>query len=185
MEILTQIPVFEDLQKPTEALKLRKIRYADIPALFRILTKPEVNQFLSIEVPNSEDDIKKNIKFAMMDWNAEIGLSYCIMLGSEVIGAVNLYNIRWHYSRGEVGIYLDTPYWKKGYGTKILAKMIDYAFTSLGLHRLEARVYPENESSIRLFEKMGFEKEGVCRHFIQNLMGEWQDVIQYSLISTK
>jgi RimJ/RimL family protein N-acetyltransferase len=95
---------------------------------------------------------------------------------------VNLYNIRWYYSRAEIGLFLDSNYWGKGYGSKILKKIIQFSFFDLGLHRLEAHIFPQNEASIRLFEKFGFKKEGICKDYVQNLEEKWQDVIQYSLL---
>mgnify|MGYP005849092943 CR=1 FL=1 len=180
MKILTQLSVPIQLN---ETLVLRKVDTRDFKEIYRILSDPKVTKYLSIELPENEEDIKKNIKFSIMDWNAAVGLSYSVFLNGTFIGLVNLYNIRWYYSRAEVGLFLDSRYWEKGYGSKILRKIIEYCFYTLGLHRLEAHIFPQNEASIRLFEKFGFKREGICRDYAQNLDDQWQDCIQYSLLS--
>ncbi len=182
MDILTQLSIPLHLN---DTMVLRKVSHHDHKDIFRILNDKRVIQYLSIEIPESEDDIKRTIKFSIMDWSAGVGLSYSIILNNTIIGMVNLYNIRWYYSRAEIGIFIDSQYWGQGYGTRILRKMIEYAFDILGLHRLEAHIFPENEASIRLFEKFEFKREGICRDYVQNLDEKWHDVIQYSLLSTE
>jgi ribosomal-protein-alanine N-acetyltransferase len=47
--------------------------------------------------------------------------------------------------------------------TEALQAIIDYGFTKMNLHRMEALVSTGNVPSLRLMEKYNFVKEGVLR----------------------
>jgi len=61
----------------------------------------------------------------------------------------------------EISYILDKPYWGKGYATEIAGETLKYGFEKLGLKRITALVYPQNESSISVLNKIGmkYEKE--------------------------
>lgn len=62
-----------------------------------------------------------------------------------------------------IGIMVHTEYQGMGIGTKLLQTVIDLADNWLMLHRLELEVFADNEKAINLYQKMGFEIEGVRR----------------------
>ncbi|MFB6363349.1 GNAT family N-acetyltransferase [Paenibacillus elgii] len=72
-------------------------------------------------------------------------------------------------------------YWGKGYGTEALKLLLDYAFLELNLHRVSLRVFSFNERAIKLYEKLGFRREGISR---QGLFreGAWHDIIHMGLL---
>jgi RimJ/RimL family protein N-acetyltransferase len=55
----------------------------------------------------------------------------------------------------------------KGYGTDALRAMLRWAFRHLNMHRIELSVEPENQRAVRVYEKLGFVREGLRRehHF--------------------
>ena len=60
--------------------------------------------------------------------------------------------------------------------------VIDFAFNTLNLHRIEADVDTENAGSLALLEKLGFQREGLFRErwFVY---GKWQDSVMLGLIN--
>ena len=99
-----------------------------------------------------------------------------------IIGTVCLYDISKVYSRADIGYKFSSDYHHKGYASEAVEKLLDIAFTDLNLHRICARVVEDNLPSLRLLENLGFEKEGICRDYIQ-LGGIWTDHLQYSLLA--
>lgn len=71
-------------------------------------------------------------------------------------------NHRLRHSAG-IGIMVHRDYQNKGVGSALMEKLIDLADNWLMLVRLELTVFEDNERAIRLYEKFGFEKEGVKR----------------------
>lgn len=101
----------------------------------------------------------------------------------EPIGTISLTNIqRGVYQSCQIGYKLDRSFQKKGYMSEALIKIMEYAFYPLKLHRLEAYIMPENQASIALVERLGFEKEGLCKSFLK-INGKWEDHLQYAFVN--
>jgi RimJ/RimL family protein N-acetyltransferase len=58
---------------------------------------------------------------------------------------------------------LDPTHWLKGFGSEATQLMVDYAFTTLNLNRIQLHVCAENAPAIKIYQRVGFIKEGVLR----------------------
>lgn len=63
---------------------------------------------------------------------------------------------------------------RQGLMTEALDALVKYAFQEMNLHRVMANYVPENAGSARVLEKLGFEKEGLAKNYLQ-IAGEWRD----------
>jgi L-phenylalanine/L-methionine N-acetyltransferase len=82
---------------------------------------------------------------------------------------------------GGLGIMVHREYQGLGAGRKLMEAVIDLADNWLTLVRVELTAYVDNERAIALYQKMGFEKEGVCRKAaIRN--GHFEDLIMMARI---
>jgi RimJ/RimL family protein N-acetyltransferase len=63
----------------------------------------------------------------------------------------------------DLGYALLPEFWSKGFALESASAVLAYARGTLGLKRVAAVVNPDNQSSIRLLEKMGFEFERMVR----------------------
>lgn len=100
-----------------------------------------------------------------------------------VIGTVCLHDISYGaYLCSEVGYKFDKNYWHKGYAREALSQVLQIAFTDLKLHRIFARVVPENTPSIRLLTSLGFTEEGLEHKSIQ-IQGKWTDHLRFALLN--
>lgn len=103
-------------------------------------------------------------------------------IGYGQIAFVDPYNLRC-----KVGITIGAKdEWGKGYAREALCAVIDYCFEELELNRIGAEIYDFNARSLRLFEGLGFQREGVERqnvlksdgfhdeHIFGLLRSEWQ-----------
>ncbi len=93
----------------------------------------------------------------------------------ELIGTVSLTEVlRGPLQSCYIGYVLDKNHNGKGYMTEAVRLVVDYAFTELKLHRIEAGVMPHNIRSMRVLEKAGFHKEGIARKNVK-INGRWED----------
>ncbi len=68
----------------------------------------------------------------------------------------------------------------QGYMTEALGLVVRDAFTTLGLHRLEANIQPGNAGSIALARRCGFELEGYSARYLK-VGGRWRDHERWAL----
>lgn len=102
---------------------------------------------------------------------------------TQIIGTVALHNIATTaYSSCEIGYKFDFDHQHKGYAREAVAMAISIAFAALGLHRIYARVMPENTASIKLLKDLLFEEEGLEKECIK-IQGKWQDHLRFALIN--
>lgn len=102
----------------------------------------------------------------------------------QIIGTISVHHIsHGSFSNCEIGYKFSSAFHHKAYATEAMTKVTGLVFQELGLHRIVAWVQPDNFPSIRLLERTGFRREGVCRDYLK-LHGEWMDHAQYSLLST-
>jgi ribosomal-protein-alanine N-acetyltransferase len=83
--------------------------------------------------------------------------------------------------RGEIGCDLSRHCWGQGLMREALRAVIDYSFSGLGLHRIEAYVLADNARARRLLRNLGFRAEGVLRAH-RLLRGEYRDAVVLSLL---
>ena len=63
----------------------------------------------------------------------------------------------------DIGYALVPEFWSRGYALESASAVLSYASKTLGLKRVVAITDPDNQSSIRLLDKMGFEFERMIR----------------------
>lgn len=102
----------------------------------------------------------------------------------QIIGTISFHHIsHGYFSSCEIGYKFSSAFHHRGFATEAIQKVAGLVFDELGLHRIVAWVQPDNIPSIRLLERAGFRREGVCRDYLK-LHGEWKDHAQYSLLSS-
>lgn len=88
-----------------------------------------------------------------------------VLADGTVIGSIGLHVEAHPRMRhvGSVGLFVHKDYQGKGVGTALLQTVLDLADRWLMLVRVELTVFSDNQRAIRLYEKLGFEKEGLKR----------------------
>jgi [ribosomal protein S5]-alanine N-acetyltransferase len=100
---------------------------------------------------------------------------------ARLIGTCTLGALSFRHRRAEVGFVLRRDRWGQGLASDALALLFGFCFGRLGLHRLEADVDPENARSLRLLERLGFQREGRLRERWHN-QGNARDGILLGLL---
>ena len=99
----------------------------------------------------------------------------------EFVGMVN-YHARWAAARRlAVGWILVPRFWHLGLMREAMAALLRHCFDDLDTHRVEAEIEPENAASIRLAERLGFQREGLLRDRMF-VAGEPRSVFMYALL---
>lgn len=80
----------------------------------------------------------------------------------QVIGGVSL-SLTMAHARGELGYWIGREFWNHGYCTEAAQAVVEYGFSVLGLHRIQARRLSRNPASGRVIAKLCMQHEGHLR----------------------
>lgn len=100
----------------------------------------------------------------------------------QFIGLIALNLGKSKFKIAEVWFKIHPDHWRKGYTTEALTKLLDFGFSELKLHRIEAGCAVENIASIKVLEKAGMIREGRKRKILP-IRGEWKDNYFYAILS--
>ena len=170
----------------TRDLHLRPSTMADAEGMFAMLSDPQsMKYWCDRPISDIEDALKALRKDLESDAQGN-SLCWAVTLKGqdEMIGKCILFQFSQDNHRAEIGYILNRNYWRQGLMQQALEAVIDFAFNTLSLHRIEADVDTENAGSLGLLEKLGFKREGLFRErwFVYD---EWQDSVMLGLINKR
>lgn len=156
----TRLPTLE-----TDRLKLRWLESSDAQSLFEIFSDDRVTRYWGFPKFHRVDQARQLVQrvashfsnHSLYQWGIERRDT------SQLIGTCTLASLDQQNRRAEIGFALAHTSWGYGYATEAVAKLIDFAFQEINLHRIEADVDPRNSASLRRLESLGFEREGHLR----------------------
>lgn len=167
----------------TPRLALRALSESDVADVFSVFSDPVVMRYWDGSVMATQQDAMKYIEQIRQGFRRRELFQWGIAdaANDTVIGTCTL--IRWspNHERCEIGFALRQTCWGKGLGFEAVTALIEFAFTTLELHRLEADVDPRNDRSLRLLERCGFRREGLLRERYY-VNGERQDTLMLGLL---
>jgi RimJ/RimL family protein N-acetyltransferase len=119
--------------------------------------------------PSTFQDLQQYINAKAQDKNTVI-FAICDKHTHKHIGNIKIDNFDWISKTCELGILIgNKDFWGKGIGTEACKLVIDYAFNTLNIRKILLAVYSTNVSAIKVYERLGFEKEGTLKaHVFQH-----------------
>ena len=97
-----------------------------------------------------------------------------------MIGLLTL--TRRKHELGEISYALGIDFRGRGYATEAAGAIMDYAFNTLDLHRIQAKTNSDNLASFRVMERLGMKREGQIREATFR-DGQWLDVLVYGILA--
>ncbi|MEC1416877.1 GNAT family N-acetyltransferase [Bacillus haynesii] len=167
----------------TERLILREITYDDAEEIFACFSNHNVTRFYGQDSLETIDQARGFVDFFAKNFEEKKGIRWGIERKGErgLIGTIGLNAWSPKHKRAEIGYEIHPNYWRKGYMSEALSKILSHASETLGLTRIGAVVFTENTASNKLLTKMGFQKEGILKKYMyQN--GKVYDTYVYSFI---
>ncbi|MGL5888553.1 MAG: GNAT family N-acetyltransferase [Bacteroidia bacterium] len=149
----------------TKRLILKKLTPHDLKLIFGKYSKDEVKQLFGFNSDEEYSSEKRKSDLGHTSYNRSI-LQFLFVdkETQKTIGRGGFHNWFFLHHRSELGYLIsDVNFRQKGLMNEALEALIDYGFTTMNLHRIEAFTGKDNIASIRLLEKNGFTKEAVLR----------------------
>jgi UDP-4-amino-4,6-dideoxy-N-acetyl-beta-L-altrosamine N-acetyltransferase len=159
-----------------ERVLLRRMSREDAEDVVRMRSEPEVQAQLFSERPPTIDE--------HLRWLADVQArddrhEFMILerTSGRSVGTIGLSRIDRTHRRAEYGILIGEPGARgKGLAAEASRLVLDYAFRTLGLVRVYLHVFPANDGAIRLYERVGFAREGLLRRHVSK-RGRFHDVV--------
>jgi RimJ/RimL family protein N-acetyltransferase len=177
----------EEISQPvlrTPRLVLRPFTFDDASAVHLLAGAAEVaDTTLHIPHPYPAEAAEQWIVTHEIAWEDGMGATYAVTDAATdtVTGAMTLV-IAAQHARAEIGYWFGVPFWNRGYCTEAARAVIDLAFNTLGLHRIEARHLTRNPASGRVMQKLGMKLEGMHRDALRK-NGRFEDLAVYAILA--
>lgn len=166
-----------------DKVRLREFRLDDLDDADAILGDDRVTRWLSFDSRTRDQQaqvLTGTIERAQQLPRTEYYLAVTTHTDDRLIGFVRLGT--GGVQAAKLGFAVAAPHWGHGYALDATRTIIDFGFTTLGLHRISGAIGPDNTASIALVTRLGFTEEGRLRdHVFTN--GAWRDSILYSLLA--
>ena len=177
---LSPFPLLE-----TERILLRQLTMDDAGEIFFLRSDETVIRYLNKEPAKNKTEAEEFITRINKSINDNEAIMWAIALKenpSLCIGNICYWNIRKEHYRAETGYVLHPNYRRKGIMKEVIKKIIDYGFSVMQLHSIDAVINPGNGASAALLESLGFIKEA---HFKEDFFfnGKFWDTVIYSLLN--
>jgi RimJ/RimL family protein N-acetyltransferase len=160
-----------------EAVTLRPWTEADIPAILASIDDPEILHWMPvIPRPYTLADARAYV-------NDDLGLGphqFAIVFEDRVVGSIGM-QVN-HNATGHAGYWLAREERGQGIVPDALRTLSRYGLDELGLGRMELITDPDNHSSQRVAEKVGYQREGVLRSHLLHPDGRRRDSVMFSLL---
>src|SRR4051812_27929882 len=142
----------------TERLTLRQLVINDEQEIFTLRSDNEINKYLDRQVSNTIDDARNFINKINENINKNESLYWAITLSDRkiLVGTICLFGFSDENGKCEIGYELLTNFQGQGIMKEAVEKVIDYAFNTIKVKKIEASLHSDNVSSIKLLEKFSF-----------------------------
>jgi [ribosomal protein S5]-alanine N-acetyltransferase len=118
------------------------------------------------------------------EWRSGQGYNFFLFRNADgiLLGGIGLSQVRHGVAEcGSLGYWMGERYARQGYMTDALRLTLDFCFSRLKLHRVEAACLPHNLASRRVLTKCGFREEGYAKEYLC-IDGRWQDHVLFGTL---
>jgi RimJ/RimL family protein N-acetyltransferase len=162
---------------------LRELRLDDAASLFAMVTTEEVSRFIS-PPPTTVEGFERFIEWT--NRQRREGQYMCFgIVPRGMTNAIGLFQVRaldTIFDIAEWGFVMASEFWGTGIFVEGARLVADFAFDSVGVHRLEARASLANGRGNGALSKLGAVQEGILRgSFLRN--GDYHDQVLWSLMA--
>jgi ribosomal-protein-serine acetyltransferase len=143
----------------------------------------ELRRWLPWAVDGTKDEARAFAKTCEKDWDENRAWTFAIISEDEVVGTIGLMDAEPQTKRAELGYWMRTADAGQGLMSEAAEAVIQFGFSQLGLHRIELEAGVDNLASIKVAEKLGFQREGLARESGWAGIG-YYDTVRFGLLST-
>jgi ribosomal-protein-alanine N-acetyltransferase len=167
----------------TSRLVLREITPDDSEDIFEVFSCADVVRYYDCDAYENLQKATDQIHSWAANCSKDISIRWGVTKSgsSKIIGTCGFNFWNKQYSSSPLGYDLLPEYWNNGIITEALKEVLLFGFKEMKLNRIQAITFPDNLASVRVLQKLGFQREGILREW-GYFKGRFQDVYCYSLL---
>jgi ribosomal-protein-serine acetyltransferase len=137
-----------------------------------------------VDYTHSPDDVRHFITRVRGQFEAGQGPQAGLWVDGEFAGSVGCHPINRQDRNCSVGYWIAPEFQGKGIVTRCCARVLDYLFDDLHLHRVTIQCGTENAKSCAIPNRLGFTREGTVRHG-EWVNDRWVDLAMWSMLENE
>jgi len=156
-----------------DKIRLRAVEPQDLEQLYVWENNPTLWHVGNTRQPYSKFALKQYILQVDKDIyeSKQLRLMIVDISTSRTVGTVDLFDFDIHNSRIALGLFVDATEQGKGYARAALHLIEDYVFSFLKINQLYCHIAETNTASRQMFEKEGYETNGILKNWIKTPEG--------------
>lgn len=157
---------------------LRAVEPSDVDMLYRWENDESLWRVSLTSAPMSRFQLDEYARNYVADIYSERQLRLMMVEAEtdEVVGTVDITDFDPHNRRAGIGLFVASPYRRRGYARQALALIDEYVRSTLSIHQLWALVAVDNTASMEMLCRCGFKTSGRLRSWLLR-EGRYVDVI--------
>jgi RimJ/RimL family protein N-acetyltransferase len=158
------------------AVQVRRARHGDLDAVVALFASVAAEgRWIAAEAPIDRGLRRRQLRERLDRRDAAM---FVAEVGGVIVGqlVVDLAG----YGVAEVGMLVAAEWRRRGVGSALLGAGIAWA-REAGAHKVALQVWPHNQAAITLYERFGFQREGLLRRHYRRRNGELWDALVMGL----
>lgn len=181
---MTAAPIEFPVEGLTDGvIRLRLPADQDVPAIVKACQDPAIQRYTTVPDSYGEEEARSHIGRAAAGVAEGVSLMVATVDADtgEWLGNAGIRRHGTDHGRWAIG-YLVAP-WARGHGLaeRSVRLLCRFGFDELGAERIEITAEPENEASLRVAERAGFQREGLLHGYLV-VKGVRRDAIMFALL---
>lgn len=176
-----EAPILED-----GVIVLREWTMSDALHVHDMVQDPEIPRFMEIPLSQTVEGVRRWLSGRAEGWAGGVDLTFAIDAahGGRLIGSVGLERSLDDAAIAEIGYWIGAHERQRGYARRAVSLVSDWAFSVVGIERLEITTHVDNIASQRVAEACGFTREGVLRKYREH-HGQRVDLVMFSRLRSE
>lgn len=177
------MPTLPDVEiKVDDSITLTSLRPDDAPALHLAVDDPELRRRFPLPDPYSLELARTWCTTTTRELRVTgQALVLAVRHDGELVGSIDAKRIDWRAMTSEISYWTAAQARGRSIMPRAVATLSRWLLRELGFERLELRIAPDNQASIRVAEKARYTPEGTARNAGFTNKGR-SDLVIYSLI---
>lgn len=149
----------------SDRLILRPMRVDDVQDMYDYAKRSDLTKYLLWSAHQSQAYTKEYLKYVVKRYKAGAFYDWAVVEKSSgrMIGTCGFTSIDIEHRRAEIGYVINPDFQRNGYAPEAARIVLEYGFSVLELHRIEARFMKDNEASLKVMRAVGMSFEGYLR----------------------